>query len=334
MKDLSFQSQKFSKPHLFCLFVFLVSLSCEPENPGNQPEIPEGGPEERPEEIIEIPDAYFKHLLINTNSIDTDANEEGDADIDLNNDGEIQISEANKIKGLILPIDYSEINRPVDFTGINNFRNLNQLIISAPNYVGIEPNRDSVKISYDFSGLLQLEKLRINYLNSSYIEEIDLSGLDKLKTANLDGVKPQFFEGDYDIPFNFTKMNFDGCVALKELSLINSWLIIDYCEIPNLKKLNLFYLEGGEPDTFDLHCLTQLEWLDISENYFEGLILKNNSVLTYFRAKDIGSGYYDTNTHTNYPFLKYICIDDIEEEWEQISTLVDENTTVSTNCEF
>lgn len=328
---------KFLRPFLFCLLIFIVSISCEPENPGNQPEIPENpgsNPEEIPEDIIEIPDEYFKNLLINTNSIDTDANEEGDSDIDLNNDGEIQISEAKNIKGLILPIDYSEIRRVVDFTGINYFENLEQLIIGGYYDYYLEPNLDSIRISYDFSGLIQLEKLQINGINASYVEDINISGLNKLKKANLDGIKPHFFEGDYDIPFNFTTMNFEGCVALEDLSLTNSWLIIDYCEIPNLKKLNLFYLEGGEPDTFDLHCLTKLEWLDISENSFEGLILKNNSVLTYFRADDIGSAYYDTNIHTNYPFLKYICIDDIQKEFDQISTLADENTTVTTNCEF
>jgi len=328
---------KFSQSFLFYLSILLVLISCEPENPTTQPEIPdnpESSPEETPEDIIEIPDEYFKSLLISTNSIDTNADEQGDSDIDLNNDGEIQISEAQNIKGLVLPIDYSEINRVVDFTGMNNFENLKQLNISSLDYVNLEPNTDSIKISYDSSGLYQLEKLQINGINASYIEDINLSGLSKLKTANLDGIKPAFFEGDYDIPFNFTTMNLEGCLVLEDLSLTNSWLIIDYCEIPNLKKLNLYYLEGGEPDTFDFHCLTKLEWLDISENFFEGLILKNNSVLTYFRADDIGSGYYDTNNFANYPFLKYICIDDIQEEIDQISSLVDENTTVTTNCEF
>lgn len=328
---------KFAQVFLFSISILLVLISCEPENPDEQPEIPENPeniPEETPEDIIEIPDEYFKTLLISTNSIDTNGDEQGDSDIDLNNDGEIQVSEAQNIEGLILPIDYSEINRVVDFTGINNFENLKKLNISRLDYINIEPNTDSIKISYDFSGLIKLEKLQINGVNASYVEDINLSGLNKLKIANLDGIKPTFFEGDYDIPFNFTKMNFDGCLALEDLSLTNSWLIIDYCEIPNLKKLNLFYLEGGEPDTFDLHCLTKLEWLDISENYFEGLILKNNSVLTYFRADDIGSAYYGTNNWTNYPFLKYVCIDDIQEEIDQVSTLIDENTVVTTECEF
>lgn len=88
------------------------------------------------------------------------------------------------------------------------------------------------------------------------------------------------------------------------------------------------YLEGGEPETFDFHCLGNLKWLDISENSFDNLNLKNSSVLETFIANDIGSA----GEYSNYPFLKYICIDDIQEELEQISTLRDEYTVVTTDC--
>lgn len=308
----------------------MIFISCEPENPSTIPENPESNPEVTPEDIIEIPDEYFKNLLINTNSIDTDANEEGDSDIDLNNDGEIQVSEAEKISGLIVSINYSEIRRVVDFSGTNNFKNLKVLKITG---IGdrLEPNFDSIQISYDFSGLRQLEKIQISGVNASYIDNINLSGLGNLKMANLDGNKPSYFEGDYNIPFNFIKMKMEDCTALENLSLTNSWLTINYCDTPAIKTLNLFYLEGGEPDMLDLHCLTNLEWLDISENSIDSLVLKNNSVLTYLRADDIGSAYEFGN---NYPFLDYLCIDDFQEEVDQVSTLVNENTIVTTDCEF
>lgn len=307
----------------------MIFISCEPENPNTPPENPESNPEVTPEDIIEIPDEYFKNLLINTNSIDTDADEEGDSDIDLNNDGEIQISEAKNIEGLIIPIDYSEINRIVDFTGINNFEKLKTLKITG--FDRLAPNFDSIQISYDFSGLIQLEKLQVNGINASYIENINLSGLSKLKIANLDGNKPRYFEGDYNIPFNFIKMKMEGCTALENLTLTNSWLTINYCDTPAIKTLNLFYLEGGEPNMLDLHCLTDLEWLDISENSLDSLVLKNNSVLTYFRADDIGSAYEFGN---NYPFIDYLCIDDLQQEVDQVSTLINENTVVTSDCEF
>lgn len=326
MNTLDFQ--KILPPLKFYLLIFVMLIACEPENPKPEPE----NPEKEPEDIIEIPDDYFKQLLVSSPSIDTNADDKGDSDIDLNNDGEIQVSEAKEIEGLILSLDYTEINRIVDFTGINNFENLTYLKITAPSLVGLEPNTDSTRISYDFSGLKLLERLQVNDINSSYIENINLTGLTKLKSANLDGIKPQFFEGDYDIPFNFTEVKMNGCMALENLSLTNSWLYIDYCEVPSLKKLNLYYLEGGEPEMVDLHCLKNLEWLDISENRLDSLFLKNSSVLSYFRADDIGTGYYDTNDFSNYPFLKYICIDDIQQEMDQVSTLVGDETTLTTSC--
>lgn len=91
----------------------------------------------------------------------------------------------------------------------------------------------------------------------------------------------------------------------------------------------MHYLEGGEPDVFDFHCLRKLKWLDISENTIDTLILKNSTVLNTFIARDIGSA-----NDTNYPFLEHICIDDFPEEYEQITSLRDENTKVSTDCTF
>ncbi|RKS42261.1 hypothetical protein BC962_3308 [Gillisia mitskevichiae] len=324
---------RFLAPYYSLLFLLLVFLSCDSDNPVNPPDTPDSNPDGNPvvttEDIIEIPDEYFKNALINTNIIDTDNDEQGDSDIDLNNDGEIQVSEAEKISGLIFSINYAEVRRVIDFTGANSFKNLKVLKISGTSD-RLEPNFDSIQISYDFSGLKQLEKLQISGVDASYIDNINISGLSKLKIANLDGNKPRYFDGDYNIPFNFIIMNMNDCTALEDLSLTNSWLTINYCDTPAIKTLNLFYLEGGEPDMLDLHCLTNLEWLDISENSLDSLVLKNNSVLTYLRADDIGSAY----ENNNYPFLDYLCIDDFQQEVDQVSTLVNENTIVTTNCEF
>lgn len=89
------------------------------------------------------------------------------------------------------------------------------------------------------------------------------------------------------------------------------------------------YLEGGEPEVFDFHCLTELEWLDISENRIKTLILKNSSVLNMLDVDDIGA-----SNLGNYSYVENICIDDIPEEYEQISTLINEDTVVTINCTF
>lgn len=305
------------------LFIIILTLnSCEPNSPEVEEEIP-------PMEIIEIPDVNFKYALVNTKCVDTNNDNIGDIDMDSNNDGEIQINEAKIAEGLILKFNSGEILRYVDLTGIENFSNLKYLEISRGANGYIE-NTKTDQISYDFTSLNKLEFLLINYVPTDYIENINISGLNNLIEADLSQNRPSFFTEDWMNIKNYPKLNMEGCSQLKKFSLINSFFKINFCQVPSLEILNMSYLEGGEPDTFDFHCLSNLKWLDISENYFENLILKNSSVLETFIANDIGSA----SEYGNYPFLKNICIDDIPEELEQISTLRDENTVVTTDCTF
>lgn len=121
----------------------------------------------------------------------------------------------------------------------------------------------------------------------------------------------------------------NGCINLVKMNMENSFLIVDFCEAPSIKKLNMRYLEGGEPDVFDFHCLEKLEELDISENRITKLILKKRSVLNTFSAYDIGN-----SGMSNYPFVKEVCIDDLPEELEQISEIINEHTVINTDCTF
>jgi hypothetical protein len=70
-------------------------------------------------QIINFPDPNFKNALVNTKCVDTDGDSFGDADADLNDDGEVDVSEALKIIGLNL------FNRNIfNLEGINNFTSL------------------------------------------------------------------------------------------------------------------------------------------------------------------------------------------------------------------
>ncbi|MBK8627287.1 MAG: hypothetical protein IPN86_17480 [Saprospiraceae bacterium] len=51
-------------------------------------------------QIIDFPDPNFKNALVNTKCVDTDGNGSIDGDADLNNDGEIDVSEVLKVKRL------------------------------------------------------------------------------------------------------------------------------------------------------------------------------------------------------------------------------------------
>lgn len=313
------------KPKLIYLFLLLLlfSISCDPDNP----EIVEPEPEE---EILEIPDEHFKNALVNTNSIDINGDGVGDRTIDLNNDGEVQRSEGELIQALILHFKYYEFGRYVDLTGIENFVNLKYLKMTGDH--AFEENENGL-ISYDLSKLKKLEFLELSNLGTNKFQSIDLHGLDKLAEIKIINSRPDYsVDGDeFGDPDNFVDINLEGASGLKELYIHNSFLNIDFCQIPSLEKLEYSYLEGGEPEVFDFHCLTNLEWLDISDNHIVSLILKNSSVLNTLIARDIG---YGEDGFANYYYLEHICIDDIPEEFEQIASLRDENTVVVTDCEF
>ena len=306
---------------LLYLSILLFAVSCDPENSDDtQPEA---------EDIIEIPDEHFKAALVSSNSIDTNGDRVGDRDIDLNDDGEIQRSEANLIEGLILSFDYAEIERYVELTGIENFINLKYLKIAGTNGFRFVDNSNSELITYDLTALKKLEYFELYNVATNYFEALDLSGLDRLQEVRLLMNRPNEFGEEFRIPINYMDVKLEGVLSLTNLDITNSFLNIDFCQVPSLKILNMFYLEGGEPEVFDFHCLTNLEWLNIGENSIHSLILKNNSVLNTLIAQDIGSA-----DNGNYHYLEYICIDNIPEEFEQIASLRNDETVVVTDCEF
>lgn len=309
------------------LLLFIISFSsCDPENSeDNEPEA---------EDIIEIPDVHFKNALLNTNSIDTNGDKVGDSDIDLNNDGKIQRSEAELIEGLIIKFDPSVIRENIDITGIENFINLKYIKITGFSSHSVDETIPCNFYSYDLSPLKKLEYLELNNLATNLIKMLNLSGLTNLLELVLINDKPTyngFTPENLFLPVNYMDVNLEGAVSLASMDITNSFLNLDFCQVPSLKRLNMFYLEGGEPEVFDFHCLTKLEWLNIGENRIKTLILKNSSVLNTFLANDIGDG---QEGWANYPYIEYICIDDFPEEFEQIAPLRNENTVVVIDCEF
>lgn len=312
----------------FLVFIFVSFIySCEP---GDSPQEPEEIIEIE-EEVLEISDPNFKYALLNTNCVDTNNDQIGEIDLDLNNDGKIQISEVESVESLILKFDFYKIVRSVDLKEIKYFENLKYLELTNNTSDGFVENTSSERIVYDFSDLKKLETLKINYLHTDFYSSVNLEGLENLTKLDLSQNRPGFLISpeDWEYPIHFTEINMNDCSNLSELSMINSFLIVDFCLIPSLKKLDMQYLEGGEPDIFDFHCLTQLEWLNISENYIETLILKNGSVLNTLLVNDIG-----TVRDANYPFIDYLCLDDNQEEYEQIIGIIDDNTVITYDCTF
>ncbi len=307
------------------LFIIGINISCETgDTSDNEPEA---------EDLIEIPDEHFRNALLNSNSIDTNGDGVGDRNIDLNNDGKIQRSEGEVIEGLIMDFSVLEVEKMINLEGIENFVNLKYIKIRGLGLSPFPEQEESKTIIHDFTGLKKLEYLELNSIPTSLSDKLDLSGLTNLKEVILINNRPDYGidPENWTYPDHFMLVNMEGTTSLTSLDITNSFLLLDFCQVPSLKKLNMFYLEGGEPEVFDFHCLTNLEWLDIGENRIKSLILKNNSVLNTFLASDIGDGYQGW---ANYPHLEYICIDDFAEEFAPIAHLRNEDTVVVTDCEI
>lgn len=254
-------------------------------------------------EIVNIPDANFKTLLLNSG-------------VDLNNDGEIQVCEAEGIAILNLTA-----LQTTDLTGLEAFINLKTLNIG---WTHFEYYLNRTVTSFDFTTLTKLEYLQLIHAESSYVESINLSGLINLKQINIINCRPYDVDS-FDTPEAFINLNIESCTSLEIFDYTNSFLNIDFCQAPSIKNLNCSYLEGGEPEIFDFSCLGKLEILNISENKIDKLILKNGSALTNLNFFDIGF---------NYPYPNFICIDDIQEEYDIVAGLIGTNTAVNSYCSF
>ena len=73
-------------------------------------------------QIVTIPDANFKYVLLHGACVDTNSDNIGDTDADTDNDGEIQVSEALTVIGLNITMQNIS-----DLTGIESFSNLQHL---------------------------------------------------------------------------------------------------------------------------------------------------------------------------------------------------------------
>lgn len=236
-------------------------------------------------QIIDFPDANFKNKLLSSQSgvAIAYACTGSSFAIDVNGDGEIEVSEALLVCSLF--VDDASIT---DLTGLEYFTNLrrfkanNNAIITADmtpfsDMTGIDI-MDNQLTSVNISGLTNL--FNINFSNNQ-LTSLDMSGLSRLFVAGLENNQ-------------ITSLDFDGTTDLHRLKLKNNVLT-----------------------TLDVTNLTELTNLDVSSNNLATLYLQNgvdevllfddNPDLEYICADatqliDVNekiSQYGFTNCHTN-----------------------------------
>ncbi|WP_299888532.1 T9SS type A sorting domain-containing protein [uncultured Lacinutrix sp.] len=218
-------------------------------------------------QTVNIPDVAFKEILLNENCVDTNGDNVGDSIIDLNNDGEIQVSEAESVINLVIPTNqYNNTSTGVvsyiaDMTGIEGFSNIQKLFIDSPSITN--------------SGTFALD-LGINNIN---LEEITISNLPGLSDLNL-GSKPNLTNFDIYNTLELNNIDVSNCQNLNALYLgMTSLSSIDITQNVNLVSFGTEMYFGSN---IDFSQNINLESISFGYSGITAIDLSNNINLTSF----------------------------------------------------
>ena len=230
-------------------------------------------------QIINFPDANFKNALVNTKCVDSDNNNSIDSDADLNNDGEIDVSEAVKVN--TLDIDSLSIS---SLAGIDNFKYLKHLdcsfnkltsvdVQSLTNLVSLNCSSNQLT-SLDIQSLTNLVSL---YCSSNQLTSLNVQGLtnvitlscgsNQLTSLNVQGLTNlRFF---YCSSNQLTSLNGQGLTNLINLDCSSNQLTsLNVQGLINLRYLVSF---RNQLTSLDVNALTNLVSLDCYSNQLTSL---------------------------------------------------------------
>ena len=203
-------------------------------------------------QIVDIPDAIFKEMLVNYLVVDTDGDDIADSDADINNDGEIQVSEAEAVEWLDVgfPVLLGLPNHIQTLDGIEYFTNLKKL----------DCEINSIE-SINVTQLLNLE-----YLNCRG------NGLTNLNVSNNPNLTFLWCTDNFLNSLNITQ---NPNLELLRCSH-NQLTELDVTQNPNLNSLTFV---NNQISTIDISQNLLLELIYISQNLISNLDLTAQSNL-------------------------------------------------------
>lgn len=239
-------------------------------------------------QIVNIPDPFFKIMLTESACV-WDESGVHLYDADTNDDGEIQLSEAQAVTGLYLV--QSEIT---DLTGIEAFTNIIRLDCTYNQLTNI-----------NLSGLTQLEELGCSHNNLTSIQlpspsvlrrfhcvDNDLTSIDVSFSTNL-----EYLECTVN---SITTINLNGLIHLEEVALeFNEFTTIDLGMLPALKKARVGY---NNLTSLNVVGTVNLEWLDCTQASLTTLNLTN---LPNLQQLSCSRNNFTTLTISNLPALAF-----------------------------
>lgn len=284
-------------------------------------------------QIVDIPDANFKNALVNTNCVDTNDDGTLDADADLNDDGEIQVSEALQVLYLTVWVsDITNISGIEEFTNLIRFNcehnDLTELDLSQN--VNLEEIRCTGNdiINLTINGLNNLLDLRCSGNALTQINTSQNPSLLRLECYDNEIIQ---FDLSQNISLTFLRCDDNQLTELDLSQNYNLDLIqcsdnllteIDFSGNLNLTSISI---NNNALEFLDLSMLKNIEFVSCSYNDLKQVLLKNGVI----------ADYGDFHILAN-PNLEYLCID--EEEREVIeysaSSLGLENIEINSYCSF
>lgn len=219
-------------------------------------------------QIVNIPDANFKNILINANSSNYVAKNLSDAffKIDANDDGEIQYSEALQVS--YLQLYNTNISSVI---GIEYFTNLINLQCSYNNINDV-----------DLLSLVNIQTINLSYNNLNQINTNTLINLTSLSCSN-----NNITSVDLTNNSNLLNINFDS----------NNLQTLD---ISNLNQLTVLTCNNNMLVNIDLPTATNLQSINCSNNLLTNMNFSNYVNLT---SIDCFNNNFTSNDFSNLPNL-------------------------------
>ncbi|WP_033959911.1 DUF7619 domain-containing protein [Psychroserpens jangbogonensis] len=278
-------------------------------------------------QIINFPDTNFKNALVNTDCVDTDNDEVFDSDADTNNDGEIEVSEAEAVTNLYLnSLSISSLN------GIENFVNLEYLSCNSNEISNLNLSLNQLKIlncssnsltSLDVSNLPGLEELNCDFNQITSLEILDAPNLVNLYC--IDNQIETLTLGDLP-SLNILDCTTNQISSFEYNSLPNlSRFLIGYnsltsLDVNNLPSLVRLYCRNNQLTSLEIIDAPNLELLRCYSNQIETLTIGNSPLLAALSCYDNQLTSLDLSGTPSLTFLS--C------EENQLTTLDLSNNTV------
>ncbi len=242
-------------------------------------------------QIVNIPDPIFKASLLNHSPV-----------IDINNDGEIQVSEALNTTTMEVIGSFGTVTNT---TGLNAFTNLTSLrinfaytnTIDVSNLINLQHLNlhENNLTSLSVSGLTNLQTL---VCSSNSLTSIDVSGLTNLVLLDF-SINPLLDNFIYsELPnlnqliCNNTSMGNTNINVMNNLTYLDisgcQFSNLDVSNLTNLTHLDCSYnsvLSSGISN-LNLGQLTNLTYLDCANNTIASLSLENLTNLTYLNCSN------------------------------------------------